>query len=277
MTAVSPVPGAAGEAKPEVRFRFGQNWRKFLRTVDAETVGAAARSLQDLLNLSSLEGSRFLDIGAGSGLFSLAAARLGAEVHSFDADDDCVQCVRKLRSSFEAPEKWRIEQASVLDEDYIMALDKSDVVYAWGVLHHTGRMWQALENAATPVKPGGKLVVAIYNDQGWRSRYWGFVKSWYNRSTILKYLLIAVHAPYFVVLRYLVRKLSGKGKLERGMSLWYDMLDWLGGYPFEVAIPEDIVSFYVSRKFALTKLRTCGGRSGCNEYVFVRTLPGAGA
>lgn len=257
----------------QARFEFGRNWKKFLRLLNPERIAEAEQSLQKLLGAVDLDGTTFLDIGAGSGLFSLAAKRLGANVYSFDADEDCVECVRHLKQRYQPQGEWSIQQASVLDRDFIDGLGCYDAVYAWGVLHHTGRMWQALGNAGIPVAAGGRLVVAIYNDQGWVSKYWRVVKALYNKSNVIKWGLIAAYTPYFVMLRYVVRRLTGKGKLERGMSLWHDMLDWLGGYPFEVATPEEIVAFFVKRDFSLIGIRTCGGRSGCNEFVFRKNLP----
>src|SRR6185295_10447431 len=109
-------------------------------------------SLLTMLKERSLEGRRFLDIGSGSGLFSLAARRLGASVHSFDLDPESVRCALELRRRFcPADADWRIEQASALDRRYLAALGEFDVVYSWGVLHHTGQMRDALENAALPV------------------------------------------------------------------------------------------------------------------------------
>jgi 2-polyprenyl-6-hydroxyphenyl methylase/3-demethylubiquinone-9 3-methyltransferase len=60
-------------------------------------------------------------------------------------------------------------------------------------------------------------------------------------------------------------------KNKRGMSYWHDLVDWIGGYPFEVATPEAIFDFYMARNFELIALKTCGGRCGCNEFVFRRS------
>lgn len=243
--------------------------------MDENRIAAAELSLKRLLKVDDLNEKRFLDIGAGSGLFSLAAKRLGASVSSFDADEGCIECVRRLADTYQTEGDWLIEKASVLDDAFMARLDRHDIVYSWGVLHHTGNMWRALENAAASVTEQGMLAIAIYNDQGWRSRYWTKVKSLYNGSSLMKWILICLYAPYFVGLRYVVRQLTGKGKLERGMSLWYDMLDWLGGYPFEVGTPGQIVEFFVERDFSLIGISTCGGRSGCNEFVFKKSPPAA--
>jgi 2-polyprenyl-6-hydroxyphenyl methylase/3-demethylubiquinone-9 3-methyltransferase len=153
----------------------------------------------------------------------------------------------------------------------MLSLNEFDIVYSWGVLHHTGDLWKALENASKAVSPDGKLIISIYNDQGWLSKYWRNIKLIYIQASFLRPFLIMLHAPYLVVMRYLVRAITGRVKLERGMSYWHDMLDWLGGYPFEVAKPEEVIYFVHKHGFSLRKLKTCGGRSGCNEFVFERT------
>ncbi|MCB0329323.1 MAG: class I SAM-dependent methyltransferase, partial [Bdellovibrionales bacterium] len=239
-------------------------------------------SLQELLGVKDLTGMRFLDIGSGSGLFSLAAIELNAkEVYSFDYDQNSVDCAKSLRAKYEVPEtRWRIERGSVLDADYIQQLPMSDVVYSWGVLHHTGAMWKALELAATRVMSGGILAIAIYNDQGWQSKLWTAVKRYYNRGVLFQIPLIIFFQLLFgaiglvadlaVYRRSPLIRYRNYESSARGMNRFTDLLDWLGGYPFEVAKPEEIFHFYQKRGFELTNLRTVGGGHACNEFVFTR-------
>lgn len=260
----------AEEIRTGRRFAFGKNWARFLTGLDDGKIRQAQQSLCSMLDVSSLNGKRFLDAGSGSGLFSLAARRLGATVVSFDYDPESVACTSELKRRYSADDsQWSVAQGSVLDTDYLATLGLFDVVYAWGVLHHTGRMYEALANVTRCVAPNGRLFIAIYNDQGWISRYWSAVKRLYNNSAIGRWIALAVHAPYLFGLRWLARTASGR-PLERGMALWHDMVDWLGGYPFEVARPEAILRAVRDGGFTLEALKTCGGRMGCNEFVFRR-------
>jgi 2-polyprenyl-6-hydroxyphenyl methylase/3-demethylubiquinone-9 3-methyltransferase len=264
------------------RFEFGKNWSRFLDLLDDARIMRAEESLKQMMEIETLEGKTFLDIGSGSGLFSLAARRLGARVHSFDYDPHSVACTRELRSRyFAGDEEWTIEEGSALDEKYVKSLGTFDVVYSWGVLHHTGEMWKALKHAQLPVAPGGKLFIAIYNDMGSKSTRWTWIKKAYN--DLPRFLKIpfaaAVIAPE--EMKAMLRSLVLLNPAEylhrwtqydknRGMSHWRDIIDWVGGYPYEVAKPEEIFAFYRERGFHLTKMKCGGVGLGCNEFVFAR-------
>lgn len=264
------------------RFAFGENWQHFLSILDEGRIVSAEESLRRMLEVADLQGKTFLDIGCGSGVFSLAARRLGARVHCFDYDPQSVACAQELRQRyFPNDTSWRIEEGSALDKAYLGKLGSFDVVYSWGVLHHTGAMWQALDNAGGLVAPNGKLFIAIYNDQGKISERWRSIKRTYNRLPGSLRFVVTIPAVVHLYWRRTLKDfLRGRpfetwrneGR-ERGMSPWRDLIDWVGGYPFEVAKPEAILDFYLRRGFTLARLTTCGGSLGCNEYVFVRTPP----
>jgi 2-polyprenyl-6-hydroxyphenyl methylase/3-demethylubiquinone-9 3-methyltransferase len=259
-------------------FTFGKNWSDFLSVLSEDRIKEAEESLKKMIGLQDLAGLSFIDIGSGSGLFSLAAARLNAsKIHSFDYDIQSVNCAKELkRRFFSDNDNWIIEQGSVLDPDYLNKLGKFDIVYSWGVLHHTGDMWKALENVSCLVKVNGILFISIYNDQGLMSKFWRIIKKTYNKipDFLRPFYIFIVWSPFEAI------SMAGqiiRGKLpwqswidykkNRGMSRLYDIIDWIGGYPFEVAKPEDIFRFYRSKGFILQELVTRQG-IGCNEFVF---------
>jgi len=265
------------------RFEFGQNWSQFLPAIDEERIQQAEKSLREMLEVDSLSGKTFLDIGSGSGLFSLAARRLGARVHSFDFDPKSVFCTTELRKNhFRDDESWKVQEASVLDGEFMKSLGQYDIVYSWGVLHHTGDLWTAMENAQQRVAPGGKLFIALYNDTGSQSTRWHWIKKTYNG-------LPGVLRSPFAALVWLPSELKLlassllrlKPKLyidswtqyrrNRGMTKWRDIVDWVGGYPYEVSTPDEVFDFCRERGFLLTKLNCGRVGLGCNQFVFVKS------
>lgn len=274
------MPDARAGLRRDDRFRFGENWRSFTALVDETRIAAAVEAVRRPLGVTDLRGRTFLDVGCGSGLFSLAAQRLGARVRSFDLDPESVAATAGLRERFAPDGDWAIEDGSILDERFIRRLGTFDVVYAWGVLHHTGDLWAAIEATSRLVAPGGLIYLSVYNDQGPPSRLWWRVKRRYNRSgPLVRRLLLVAAAAYLgrhVPLRRMISVAStgllspGRRVRPRGMSTRHDLVDWVGGFPFEVATPEQVFRFLRSRGFELRHLTTCGGGLGCNEFVFQR-------
>lgn len=270
----------AREVAAGARFEFGENWQRFLGSLDESRIQRAERSLQGMLDVDGFRGTSFLDVGCGSGLFSLAARRLGARVHSFDYDPRSVACAEELRRRyFENNAQWTISEGSVLDRAYLVSLGRFDYVYAWGVLHHTGAMWQALDNVLVTVAAKGHIFLAIYNHQP----LWTPVHTWLKRSYVtaprpLRPLiggpLVAFHAGRGL-LKDLLTLRSPLARYRdydqpRGMSWWHDCQDWIGGYPFETATPQAVLDFFRRRSFESQRVVTCGRKSGCNQFVFRR-------
>jgi len=270
---------ATREIELGVRFGFGANWSAFLGVLNDDRIREAEHSLRRFLGVDDLAGVSFLDLGCGSGLFSLAARRLGARVRSFDYDESSVACTRELRRRYCPNDTdWQIEQGSVLDRGYVESLGTFDICYSWGVLHHTDNLWQAIHNAQLPLRQGGRLFIAIYNDEGIRSAIWGAVKRNYCRGPVRRAVLTACFYSLFfsaglimdvVRLRNPVRRFTEHRKY-RGMSLLHDWKDWLGGYPFEPARPERIASFMANLGFNLSKMERPTFGFGNNQFLFVK-------
>lgn len=265
----------------EMRFAFGKNWQSFVDTaLNAQRIGKAAISLQRLLGTEHLRGRTFLDIGCGSGLFSLAACMLGAErVVAFDYDPQSVGASMAVRARAGiAAERWQIEQGSVLERAFLDRLGPADVVYSWGVLHHTGAMWRAIDNAAGQVLPGGQLALAIYNEvrRGvGGSAMWWQVKRVYNVAPqplrrameggySAAYLLkeaAQLHNPLKTIASY-------SDDSGRGMDFWHDVRDWLGGFPYEYATPASVTGYLEAKHGLRTQYVHVSSGVGCNEYMF---------
>jgi 2-polyprenyl-6-hydroxyphenyl methylase/3-demethylubiquinone-9 3-methyltransferase len=220
-----------------------------------------------------------LDIGCGSGLFSLAAHKLGAgRIVSDDVDPDSVASARHLRERAGAPDSWTVTAGSILDPELVAELEPADVVYSWGVLHHTGDMWRAIETAAKLVKPGGQFALAIYSSTV-LDPVWKVEKRIYSKGP--KALQWAMRQGFIAAL-FSAQLLRGRspGSLmtrarARGMNFSHDVHDWLGGYPYESATADELhdrvcsLGFSEERSFRIPRSFGIFG-SGCHEFVFKR-------
>ncbi|MBI4965543.1 MAG: class I SAM-dependent methyltransferase [Desulfomonile tiedjei] len=270
----------------DLSFSFGRNWRNFLKSFDRERLRIAEASLREFLNLPDLKGRSFVDIGCGSGLFSYAAFNLGAErIVSFDVDPESVQCCKYLHDLAGKPSNWEIHEGSILDRGFVLGLGTFDLVYSWGVLHHTGKMWEAIDAAAGLVNPGGLYYIALYNkilarDGGaaWVHSFWLAVKRTYNSWPRLSVYLL----EYPALAAYLAM-VAAKGqnpfthvknyRSHRGMSWRTDATDWLGGYPYEFATVEEVFRFIKEKfpDFNLVNIKVTSGR-GLNWFLFENTV-----
>jgi SAM-dependent methyltransferase len=255
-------------------FDFGKNWADYAALIDHERMEVATESVQRLV--PDIAGKTFLDIGSGSGLFSLAAMRLGAtRIHAIDIDEDSVATTRKLLETQEEKERWSVERRSVFhllpDE-----IGTFDVVYSWGVLHHTGDLWRAMDCAAKMVAPGGTFAFALY-EKTQLCGVWRVEKKAYMCARPRTQKLVR---DSYLALRRIARFASGKhgssGVMERGMNIIHDAHDWLGGYPYESTDRNEVAEFMAARGFECVLERPVkvhlGGLlgTGCSEYVYKR-------
>lgn len=259
----------------KTHYDFGKNWARFAEDVAERNAAEAVKGLSRLIG-DNLKGKSFLDIGCGSGLHAVAALRLGAAtVRAVDLDPNSVSTARHLLTRFAAGEPWHVEERSVFELS--AASGRYDVVYAWGVLHHTGRMRDAIRHAASLVEPGGLLVIAIYRKTplcpAWRleKKFYALGPRWYRSiadfclaALTLAALAMTGRNPVAYVRQY---------PRARGMTFMTNIRDWLGGYPYESASPEEIRSIVAPSGFREERFFPCNTRVGllgvgCDEYVF---------
>jgi len=265
------------QASREDRYEFGNNWRNFIETqLNQQRLESSRLNLLTLLNLGTLEEKTFLDIGCGSGLHSLAAWQSGAsQVTSFDYDPQSVETTQRLHALAGSPANWTVNRGDILDPAFLATLSPHDIVYSWGVLHHTGAMWDAVRNASRFVAENGLFCIALYtSDAYWRpsTDFWLTVKQRYNRAG--EFERAAMEWWYFwrfvalSELRHFRNPFRRFQKYEksRGMSLWTDIRDWLGGWPMEFAGILETRTF--CRDHLGLKLLWMSAGEACTEYLF---------
>ncbi len=265
-------------------FAFGKNWQAFInKYLNDDRLKESAKSLCEFLGVGNLKGKTFLDIGCGSGLFSLAALRLGAsKIVSFDVDPFSVKCTKTLYQQENSPHNWEIFEGSILSDSLIKEIGTFDIVYSWGVLHHTGDMWKAIENALSFVNDNGVLYIAIYNKADGLaiypdgrfgpSKFWEVEKKIYSKLPFFLQTIIDFGVMSLLILAYLltfnnpIKKIRSHNLL-RGMSWRIDIKDWLGGFPYEYASVTEIFRFMKDKGFLLVNIKNNNGLMN-NEYLF---------
>jgi 2-polyprenyl-6-hydroxyphenyl methylase/3-demethylubiquinone-9 3-methyltransferase len=260
----------------KITFSFGKNWDRFLDSLNPTRLKIAESSIVDFLEVDSFSNKSVLDIGCGSGIFSYSFYQLGAKkLVSFDVDPYSVACCKHMRERAGGPDNWEVLEASVLDKKKIGALGKFDIVYSWGVLHHTGDMWKAIGNATTLVHKNGYLYITIYNKTS-TSIFWLWIKKIYNKFPLIgKFVIVPLEA----IRHFLLYVAGGKNPVteirnyykKRGMRWHNDLVDWLGGYPYEYASIQDIFIYFKNNHpdFKLINLKDVNG-IGCNSFLFIK-------
>lgn len=254
------------------RFGFGRNWASYARLIGEQEIRQAMHGLTKLVGEQNLTGRTFLDIGSGSGLHALAATRLGVtRLLAVDVDPDSVATTRETLTRFAREVPWTAEHRSILDMSPTLS-GVFDVVYSWGVLHHTGDMMTAIDRAAALVAPSGLFAFALYR----RTRldwFWIREKRWYINASPWKQ---RAAQQVFTLAYRLASILTGRSaQLSRGMEYWHDLADWLGGYPYESISPTEVDTIMgrlgFVRERAFTRPLDLGlFGSGCDEYVYRR-------
>jgi 2-polyprenyl-6-hydroxyphenyl methylase/3-demethylubiquinone-9 3-methyltransferase len=255
-----------------ITFSFGKNWEDFLKNISDEQVRSAIIDIEKWLGHEKIKDKDILDIGCGSGLHSLAYFLLGAKsIDSFDNDLFSVKATKKLWEINNKPINWNIFQGNILDKQSIDQLKLYDIVYSWGVLHHTGNMWHAIENASFLVKPGGLLWISIYAKGSNYLKILDMKQKYNNASNFGKRWMEFefILGIMFFRIRNFQNPLKWKGKSKRGMDTYHDMIDWLGGLPYEEASEDEVVQFCKKNGFVLNRIQVVP-EGGCSTYIFSR-------
>jgi 2-polyprenyl-6-hydroxyphenyl methylase/3-demethylubiquinone-9 3-methyltransferase len=264
---------------PSSWFDFGRNWVEFSRrAITPEKVHQAREEFQQLLAGIDLRGRWFLDIGFGQGLSLLAAAEMGARAVGCDINARCLQALQASAAHFPTvrTELVDVVVGSILEPPVVEQLRSRTpgslgyhVVHSWGVLHHTGDLWSALAVAGSLVREGGHLVAAIYN-RHITSPAWVWVKRLYNTSP--RWVRRGMILFFYPLILLSKRIVTGKNPhlQERGMDFYYNVVDWIGGYPYESALPEEVIRRAASLGLTCVRSRPAGVPTGCNEFVFKR-------
>jgi 2-polyprenyl-6-hydroxyphenyl methylase/3-demethylubiquinone-9 3-methyltransferase len=254
----------------KITFSFGRNWTSYLDTVTDREIASAEQDIKEWLGSFDISGKRVIDIGSGSGIHSYVFHRLGARsVHSLDYDQFSVGATKAMWHRAQNPANWTVEHGSILDEPYINALGKFDLVYSWGVLHHTGSMWEAVANAFRMVAPDGWLWISLYK-KGPRYQRDLALKQRYNRASKLgkRYLEYRRIGKFMLSrARHLQNPFAWNRKVDRGMNVYNDVIDWLGGLPYETATEDEVITFARKSDFVLERIKATA-EGGCSVYVF---------
>ena len=262
--------------KKNISFNFGENWQDFSKnSLDEDRFKTAVASLEQLIGLDNIKDRSFLDIGCGSGIFSISASLLGTKkVMGLDISKESVAASRTNKDKFAPQNDITFFHTSIFDDE-VSKLGLFDIVYSWGVLHHTGNMDEAINRASQCVKAGGLFVIAIYNKH-WSSGLWKQIKWFYNAMPkLIQKLMIWVFYMVIALAKMIVTRKNPFTKKKRGMSFYHDVVDWVGGYPYEYAGKEDIIGQMNKTGFTCLKFIKAAVPTGCNEFVFLKneTVP----
>jgi 2-polyprenyl-3-methyl-5-hydroxy-6-metoxy-1,4-benzoquinol methylase len=254
----------------KITFSFGKNWMDYNKQVTPLEIEGAKEDLLNWVGKENIAGKRILDLGCGSGIHSLCLFDLGAkELISFDYDPHSVSATSQYWERRGRPSNWKISEGSVLDKTFLDQLGKFDLVYSWGVLHHTGDMWQAINNALSLVADQGLFYITLYKDDNYAHSI--KVKERYNASSASG----KTWMTYKEIMKIMARRaltfrnpFSWNKNMGRGMNGYHDLIDWLGGLPYEVANEDEMLQWGIKNGLQMKRIWCSNGKGSCNYYLF---------
>jgi SAM-dependent methyltransferase len=264
------------------QFDFGSNWKAFSESaLTAAGVEQARKDFIELLAGIDVAGQSFLDIGFGQGLTLLIATAMGANPVGCDINRTCAEVLERNRQCYFPELSNRpipIVIGSILNPGVVGELRTKSpdpttraykIVHSWGVLHHTGDMERVIRSVASLVAPNGYFIIAIYT-RHWSSRVWKEVKRIHSLSPrAIQKFLVAVFYPLIFLAKLLATRKNPLRK-SRGMDFYYDVVDWVAGYPYEYASAVEVEQIVRGIGFETIRVIPAEVPIGCNQLVFRR-------
>jgi ubiquinone/menaquinone biosynthesis C-methylase UbiE len=119
--------------------------------------------LSRLVDFSTYQGKSLLEVGCGAGIDLVRFARAGAIVTGIDLSTTAIELARKnIEQNGLNADLWVMNGESMQFPD-----NSFDVVYAHGVLQYTADVENMVAEIHRVVKPGGEVVVMVYNRNSW--------------------------------------------------------------------------------------------------------------
>ena len=146
---------------------YDESSQEFFREIDRRIFDPHMRLTEDargrpfglFVDFDALRGKDVLDVGCGSGIATQMLAEAGANVTAVDLTDWAVETTRRRLAAFGLEGDVRREDAEQLP----FADESFDLVFSWGVIHHSSDMDRALAELVRVCRRGGRIVIMVYH------------------------------------------------------------------------------------------------------------------
>jgi SAM-dependent methyltransferase len=120
-----------------------------------------------------IRGKRVLDAGCGQGRWSYGFIKLGATVRGIDTSVSAIKYANEHLKRTTPPARFCV--LNVLDERQLSKVFNNaefDIIWCWGVLHHTGDPEKGFDNLVKLLKPGGTIHLYLYGKKSFVNKFW---------------------------------------------------------------------------------------------------------